>query len=330
MKKNDTKKLVILLLMLTIFAIFIVNNNVMAATIEETQDEQEIIIEPKDKIMMYDAKTNETMEVDMEELRQVLGTKANSNKTTASLPLNQSLRLNKLLMGNKLSPLNAVSATPQLITDTGHSPYVAVCRIQVYSDLVDQTFPSGTAAILGKNVALTAAHCVFNQDENNEVLKQWTIYPGFNGNFYYGGATGWDKVYYSQNWMDSHKVEDDWAICVLQDDLGTKIGWHFGAVCYSSNSELNGTEIRALGYPYDSNEGFNPKGLYQYESTGKINYVTSGLFRTDAYTCNGFSGSPIIRPDGYIVGILHGKSEKGMYCKRLDQNIIDILNSLVS
>lgn len=330
MKKNDTKKLVILLLMLTIFAIFIVNNNVMAASIEETQDEQEIIIEPEDKIMMYDAKTNETTEVDMEELRQALGAKANSNKITASLPSNQSLRLNKLLMGNQLNSLNRFPSTVSKINQTNIVPYVAVCRIQVYGNLVDQTFPNGTAAILGKNVALTAAHCVFDQYKNNEVFKQWTIYPGFNGNFYYGGATGWDKVYYSQNWMDSHKVEDDWAICVLQDDLGTKIGWHFGAVCYSSNSELNGTQIRSLGYPYNSNEGFDPKGLYQYESTGKINYVTSGLFRTDAYTCDGFSGAPTIRPDGYIVGILNGKGEKGMYCKRLDQNIIDILNSLVS
>lgn len=331
MKRSFVKKLLILLLILTTFMIFIVNNNVMAANIEETKDnpdELEILIEPEDKIMKYDARTNETTEVDMEEIRQALSSKANSNKTTTNLPSANLLKFNKFSMNNKLNSLNVLAASTQKINNTSSYPNVTVCRIQVNANLVP-TVANGTAAIVGTKLALTAAHCVFNPDNNNQAYPGWTIYPGYNNGTYYGTATGWDTVYYSNNWMSTHDSKYDWAICVLQASVGSQVG-NMGAVCYSTNAELNGTSIRALGYPADTSYGYTADAKYQYQSSGTITSVTNEKFISNAFSCNGFSGSPVIRSDNLIVGITSGINSQGTHCVRITQDMVNLINNLNS
>ena len=70
-KQLFTKFFAVLLISIT-FSMLIMTGNVQAMTQEQTNQDLNEILETEEKIMMYDAKTNETTEVDVEELKQVL------------------------------------------------------------------------------------------------------------------------------------------------------------------------------------------------------------------------------------------------------------------
>lgn len=82
MKKIFIKKMIGAILLISICFNMIINSYVQATTLEETNVEQSYqkttaselddILETEEKVMMYDATTNETTEVDMEQLREEL------------------------------------------------------------------------------------------------------------------------------------------------------------------------------------------------------------------------------------------------------------------
>lgn len=221
MKKNMTAKVLIILLIGIMFAMLF-KNTVKATSIEQIDYDIDKILETEEKIMKYDARTNEITEVNMEELEQVLKMKKNIN---SEIPYSTMPYIpNEIYSDN--AKINLFSTDRERVNNTSIYPYKQTCRIEYYEEQIyEANAHRATASIVGPKVALTAAHCVFNENQNNAVYRNWTLYPGYNDGTYYGTACGWDQVYYSDNWMNNHTSEDDWAICVLQSDVGNQIGW---------------------------------------------------------------------------------------------------------
>jgi V8-like Glu-specific endopeptidase len=175
---------------------------------------------------------------------------------------------------------------------------------------------------------------VFDKNNGNSAFKNWTIYPGCNGldgngnPIYYGTACGWDKVYYSSKWMETHSDQYDWAICVLQSDVGNQLGW-LGIQSYGVNSEMNNLPVRVYGYPQDANAEFYSDARYQYVTGDKITSVGDRYFRYSGSLFHGFSGGPIVRTsDNFIVGIHVGLVWNTPTGVRITQEMIDIIRNL--
>ena len=103
-----------------------------------------------------------------------------------------------------------------------------------------------------------------------------------------------------------------------------------GVNIYSSNSALNNLDVRVLGYPGDTNYGFNPNSIYQYETGDKITNVSDRYFWFTAYSFEGFSGGPIRRTsDNHLIGVLSGRNESGNKALgvRITQDMINIMAS---
>lgn len=324
MKKNLITKLFTALLISVAFSILIANHNVEAANLEQTHSTVNEILNTEEKIMKYDAITNETTEVDVEELRQIFTLQDNMNQDNSN-------SLSPYDPYSEVSapqiPVNSLRAatTAERITNTSEFPYRVTCRVT--SNNNEGKIQHSTASIVGPKVALTVAHGVFDKEDGNAVLKNWTLYPGYNNGTYYGTACGWSQVYYSSDWMNTHNYDSDWAICVLQSDVGNQLGW-FGVQSYGVNSELNGVPVRTLGYPGKYEYGFYDDARYQYQTGEKITSVSNNYFKYSAWTFGGFSGGPVMRLDNYILGVHYGQVANTSIGVRITQNMIDIIRSI--
>lgn len=330
MKRQLFKKLFAVILISSIFSMLIMTGNVQASSQEQTNPSLNEILETEEKIMRYDARTNETTEVDVGELKQVLTSqsKTRGGDYDSIAPYDPFASSNTV--NNGISLLSADSAdSAERVTNTNNFPNRVTCRIVSQTTRNNVTYNVyGTCAIVGPNVGLTAAHCVFDEENGNAAYSNWTIYPGYNNGTYYGTACGWDQVYYSSKWMENHSDQYDWAICVLQSDVGNQLGW-FGVQSYGSNSELNNVGVKVYGYPGDTNYGFYSDARYQYTTGEKITSVGDRYFRYSAWTFGGFSGGPIARTsDNYIVGIHYGLVWNTPTGVRITQEMIDIIRSL--
>ena len=337
MKKNLLSKFLVSLLLVSMFLLMQNTHNVSAVSTEQTNNELSNFFDTDEKIMMYDSRTNETTEVNMSEIKQTLA--SNSRQRTniisgdgyVALPssfLKNDIKLQKSFFNPSLK---SGSSTSRVIDPT-QARYKATCRI-TSKDTDSSDYIYGTASLVGPNVALTAAHCVFNHDDDNKKYLDWVIYPAYNNGTYYPGASicGWVQVYYYEKWMETGDSNYDLAVCVLGENVGDQVEY-YGVRCYNSNSSLNGQYVNLLGYPSDSNYGFTVNGSYQYESVGQIKNVSDRAFDHDGYCIKGFSGGPLMHSVDYFQ-VLGVQSSKYTYradskAVRITQDIFDLIASL--
>ncbi len=269
----------------------------------------------EEKIMEYDAKTGTTREVNIDELHKSISLKNSKNKG----------------YNNRIEPYDPLNYVSQDVATTYSDfnqvsevmslPYRATCRIKadVYgNELV------GSGYLAGPKVVVTAAHCVMNMDDNDNLFADWVAYPGYNnGRSYNDVSSGWSKIYYSSNWKSTHSPAYDWAICVLNSDIGNTTGW-WGTYSYGSNSAMNNISVRLYGYPLDL-----ARGALQYYSTGTISDTQNEYFYSSAKAIGGFSGGPYARTsDNYVVGICHGYRDDNNNISigvRITQEMVDII-----
>lgn len=162
-----------------------------------------------------------------------------------------------------------------------------------------------TAFLMGPNIALTAGHSVLRRtDDGTEFRDNLVIRFGYNDEDCSENLeeqcdechkVSVTDVYVLKLFYDEATYANDWAICVIDERLGDDYGI-FGK-CTGYN--LIGLDATIQGYP----GGQSTSG--QYISTGEIvkNYPT---FKYFAYTCGGFSGSPVfvtINGNVYVAGI---------------------------
>ena len=329
MKKSFLVKSFILLLIITMLSFTIMSFTVQAADNASLQTDRiniggetvdEIITENSDTetgpILQYDATTGETTEINMDEVRQNILQK---NSRTGE-------RLDRIEPFDPLgSQQNKASITPysttfNKVSNTSDFPYRVTCRIsmEIYGK-----YGSASGFLVGPNILLTAAHCVMNKNDNDNTFAQWTAYPAYNNGAYKGIKTGWAKIIYPSGWKQNHSTENDWCICILNDNIGSQVGW-YGCQAYGTNGEMDGLYVRAIGYPS------NPGGsLYQYYTYGNLSWIKNGSFDTSSKIVEGMSGGPIARTsDNYAVGLVKGyftfRPDTGIGV-RITQQIIDLI-----
>lgn len=198
---------------------------------------------------------------------------------------------------NGISPQTIINGDNRYAVDTNYFPYSAVGYLSI-----DSGNYRGTAFMVDDNIAVTAGHCVVGHDYIE-------FFPGRDGdNYPYGSA--WVTRYIwagPENYGDNQPFEYDWAVLVLDSDIGNNTGW-FGvsnmAEYPNGPSGWVGLLADVTGYPGD-------KGFSQYRGSGNILDATDQLLVIDSDIKGGSSGSPVFRsPAGYYAyGIVVGEND---------------------
>ncbi len=328
MKTNLIFKILIVLITIIVSLSFFCN--VQAAEHIETKEsikQDEDFTLPEGTLMKYDAKTGETSQVDMEELKQVISTLNNNSKIPfnvlpAKIPQNSHFNL--------LSP-QALNESYDRVQYPTNWPSRAVCKVTFYDDYEKDT-GLASAVIVGKNIALTAAHTIY--DKNRTINRDWDCAPAYNNGYYsnqyYSNIhCGWSQVYYYNEWFNDYNANYDIAVAVLNENLGDQIGGSLGAVSYGTNNELLNLDYSCYGYPLIYSLNNNPE---QYVSKGQIIDPKNTHFYLNSPTVDGFSGGPVLRDtDNYVIGILAGRDidhDNESVAIRISQSIIDLIRQL--
>lgn len=291
--KNLITKCLIIMLSISMFVIFDVNYNVQASNEEQTNSTLEEFLNTDEKIMMYDSRTNETKEVNIEEVKANLNKRNVINSDNSnSLPAYKMSKSSSLLKPSLDISIQSTTGPVERVFDTTVDRYRGTCRIEA-NDTKSSKMTYGTASLVGPNLALTAAHCVFNKDDGNKAFPGWSLFPAYNGGMYNGIVCGWAQVYYYDSWMQNHDIEHDVVVCTLTENVGNTVGY-YGIRKYDSNSGLKGLDVDLLGYPADTSFGFTSNAIYQYRATGKITSVNNYNFNHNCFNVKGFSGGPMV------------------------------------
>ena len=175
------------------------------------------------------------------------------------------------------------------------NPSSKICYIEV-------VFPNGkayagTAFMIYKNLALTAAHCVYNNSRGGFATTV-NLYPGATSSSipYSAYAT---NILIENRWAASHDVDEDWALLTLNSNIGDITGWE--GIAYSNDYEVAflNKMVRVTGYPGDLSRD-------QYTHRSYVRATTDRRLAYEVDTDNGPSGAPVYDDPGYAIGIHNG------------------------
>ena len=213
-------------------------------------------------------------------------------------------------IGGDVSLPNIIIGTDDriIIEDTTRVPYRYIGKlVMTHSNSTYNTV--GTGFLVGDDLILTSAHCVYGDD-----ITGITFTPAQNGTSKpygtYAVTTKHVPTKYKTavaNNDSSNMLKYDYALLELSSNVGAQIGY-FQLGGYNTpydTSFLLNKKVTIAGYP-----GNSSSKLYRHK-----NYCTG--FNSDGYlmfynidTTNGQSGSPVIYPIGtsayYVVGIHRG------------------------
>lgn len=193
------------------------------------------------------------------------------------------------------------------VTDTTQFPWAAVGRIQSIWRKPDSiiVISTGTGALIGERVVLTAGHIVYDQDDGwaDEVV----FVPGLSGGNMPFGSVYSVRSIAQRAWVEEHDNRYDIAMIVLDEPVGQETGYF--PVTVESDAFFIDRSLNSAGYP-----GESKPGDLQYHSYGTSLDVQNGLIRHMLDSEPGQSGSPLwyydpSGPSRRIVGVLTGSRE---------------------
>jgi len=161
---------------------------------------------------------------------------------------------------------------------------------------------SGT--LVGRNLVLTAAHCIYD-DINHVVWSGKTTFSlNQSGNHKPYGSYVAKKVYLPSDYFENmseeagkisqYQRENDYAIVVLNKNIGDAHGWH-GLFNDTSSYEK---EVEVLSYPSDKN-----KHLVYEKCTATEDYFSEKTYKFDCDTITGTSGAGLFDTDNKVIGV---------------------------
>lgn len=195
----------------------------------------------------------------------------------------------------------------QLVTNTTQFPWSSVGLVQSIWRKSDSlaVVSTGSGALIGERVVLTAGHTVYDHDEGwaDEIL----FVPGKNGLTEPYGRAYSVRTITQRGWVEDHDNRYDIALIVLDHSLGQQAGYF--PIAVESADFFENRNLNSAGYP-----GESKSGEYQYHSYGTASGLNDGLIRHMLDSEPGQSGSPLwyYEPSTEvrrIVGVLTGSRE---------------------
>ena len=207
------------------------------------------------------------------------------------------------------------------VTDTTEFPYSAVLYIEIKWS--DGTLYTGTAFMISDNVAVTAAHCIYDSSHGGWA-KSITVWPGKDGfglwNNPYGSV---DVSYMSANslFVDGNEMYD-YGVLILKSDVGDETGW-FGLTYSDSTEDISGTNITISGYPGDDR-------YYQYTMSGTVSRCQGIRIFTTIDIVGGNSGSPVYTSENVVTAICYAESASENILVRMYDSNYEWFMSMIS
>lgn len=182
-----------------------------------------------------------------------------------------------------------------IVLNTLKSPYSAICYIE--TTYPDGSVGLGTAFMIYKNLALTAGHCV-KDDEAGGVTTSIKVYPAKNGSSNPYGYTYVSEITIDANWLNGENPDEDWALLKLSSDIGNSTGWL--GIAYSDDYSYfaNGERVTVIGYPKPQLRDYR-----QYTMRDRVIRASAMRLVYAVDTEKGQSGSPVFDDPGYAIGI---------------------------
>ena len=210
----------------------------------------------------------------------------------------------------------------ELVSNTQVAPFSAIAWIKVkYSD---ESFGYSTATMISPNVALTSAHCLYDEDNGIWPISI-EVYPALNDIFGcpgtpFGYATAREVVISLPFFENKSGAQWDWGVIRLNSNIGTHsgfLGLHYFDMTISDLS------VMISGYPKDLNNNwatqnqYKHNGLIYYDESSQTTLSNYGTYETRYFTYIidtevGQSGSPILcywEGSYQIIGIHSGKGD---------------------
>lgn len=154
-----------------------------------------------------------------------------------------------------------------------------------------------TGSMIGKKLAITAAHCVVDVATGKLRTEVTSFKSGLKG------ASNVAESWIAAAWVGSLKPEaerkNDWAILLLNDDIGSRTGW-FGLKPIDTSSQLPFT-LNTAGYASDKDQGETPLVarncyIHKVDDAGRLLHDCDGV--------TGISGGPMYVESGSSATIM--------------------------
>ncbi len=193
--------------------------------------------------------------------------------------------------------------TRTLVTNPSASPYCKIVYVRAYFD--ERTI-RGTGVILGPDVILTAAHTIY-RPEYGGYPNEVRIFTEVNGSqpldsTHSGRTTDITKITIPTAYTDSPSsyYGNDWAILVVDSDVGYQQGWMGFGSAPTSYSE----QYTISGYPEFYPDNSDNYTYYMYTASGTISLNSAGTMYTyQIDTSSGQSGAPIYSSAQIVYGV---------------------------
>lgn len=210
------------------------------------------------------------------------------------------------------------------VTNTVVNPYIYIGRIvstwDINGDGINDQMTSCTGFIEGPDVIITAGHCVHYNDYGGW-LTSFTYYPAQNETIYPFSSAGMSSISFSSNWANNESQNDDWAIVVVNRNVGADTGWM--GLGWASGS-INGYDISVTGYSGDKTLGT------MWTAAGEITGTLTYRLKHDIDTYSGQSGAPMFTFTTGIVWGIHAYGTSFLVYKNSGTRITEYLFNLIS
>ncbi|TWU00088.1 Glutamyl endopeptidase precursor [Botrimarina colliarenosi] len=204
-------------------------------------------------------------------------------------------------------PLPYQADLTEVVSNYSTFPYSAVGKMFFFAANGDAYV--GSAWLVGRKGIITAAHCLYDRDDDDAFYSNMTFAPAYNG-----AATGQVEVQLDESVIDPRYASEAWPNCLMWDfgaaTLSDDLSQQFGYLGYDASGVIEATLVEALGYPAearpiprnrnggaDDPETYPFDGSQMWRSVGDYLGVSGDVGGAANEMTGGCSGGPWVEGD---------------------------------